>query len=312
MFAFPKNSEMLEEVDKAGGGHVVSWLPSGKAFKVHQPDEFVKKIIPLYFKQKQYKSFQRQLHLYGFLRVSDGSEKGAYYHKFFVKEDRHLSHRMTRKLNGEKTSLQQAKEKKRGGKADNVKRIKKNSMPARKMKQAPLDNVSSGAPSTQPTLSNPLVSEAVAPFGDAGEKMLLPSHRSNSFERFESLLKGIESKDENSSTMASGVGAPMHSLESSIADTEPIAPPALSDFASDLINLFKPEQPVSASNAPNPSPVTYAPSTIPHQVAPSRSQPQQQQISTDPTSLFGLYDFHPFDVLDADLAQELMPSITEV
>ena len=154
---------------------------------------------------------------------------------------------------------------------------------------------------------------AVSPFGDAGEKMLLPSHRSNSFERFESLLKGIESKDDNSNTMASGVGAPMHSLESSIAEAEPIAPPALSDFASDLINLFKPEQSVSASNAPkNPSPVTYAPSTIPHQVAPSRSQPQQQQISTDPTSLFGLYDFHPFDVLDADLAQELMPSITEV
>ena len=43
----------------------MSWVSDGKAFKVHQPDQFVKKIVPLYFKQKAYKSFQRQLHLYG-------------------------------------------------------------------------------------------------------------------------------------------------------------------------------------------------------------------------------------------------------
>ena len=67
---------MLEEVEKAGGDFIVSWLPGGKAFKVHEADQFVKKIVPLYFKQRQYKSFQRQLHLYGFQRVSEGRDKG--------------------------------------------------------------------------------------------------------------------------------------------------------------------------------------------------------------------------------------------
>jgi hypothetical protein len=85
---------MLEDVEKAGWASIVSWLPDGKAFKVHQTDDFVKKIVPLYFKQRQFKSFQRQLHLYGFCRLSEGS----YFHKFFIREDRHLSHQMTRRM----------------------------------------------------------------------------------------------------------------------------------------------------------------------------------------------------------------------
>jgi hypothetical protein len=67
---------MLEEVEKAGGDFIVAWLPDGKAFRVQETDQFVNKIVPLYFKQRQYKSFQRQLHLYGFQRVSEGHEKG--------------------------------------------------------------------------------------------------------------------------------------------------------------------------------------------------------------------------------------------
>ena len=69
--------EMLEEMERKGSDKVVSWLPSGKAFKVHDTQAFSKIIIPNWFKHKCYKSFQRQLHLYGFRRLNDGPEKGT-------------------------------------------------------------------------------------------------------------------------------------------------------------------------------------------------------------------------------------------
>jgi hypothetical protein len=69
---------MLEEVEKAGGEAIVGWLPGGKAFRVHKPDPFIETIVPsIYFKkQRQYKSFQKQLKYYGFQRIVAGHDKG--------------------------------------------------------------------------------------------------------------------------------------------------------------------------------------------------------------------------------------------
>lgn len=68
--------QMLEDIEKAGEDGIVSWLPDGQHFQVHNPQLFVQRIIPKFFKQKSYKSFQRQLHLYGFQRVLEGSNRG--------------------------------------------------------------------------------------------------------------------------------------------------------------------------------------------------------------------------------------------
>ena len=68
--------EMLSTVDAQHGSSIVSWLPDGKQFKVHDPRRFVESVIPSAFKQKSLKSFQRQLHLYGFQRVHEGVDKG--------------------------------------------------------------------------------------------------------------------------------------------------------------------------------------------------------------------------------------------
>lgn len=77
---------MLDDCEKEGKSHIVSWLPNGKAFKVHMVPEFVATILPSYFKQSKYKSYQRQLNLWGFERVTrNGPEKGAYFHKNFLK-----------------------------------------------------------------------------------------------------------------------------------------------------------------------------------------------------------------------------------
>lgn len=82
--------EMLSNVDEKFDSSIVSWLPDGKHFKVHDPRRFVECVIPSAFKQKSLKSFQRQLHLYGFQRVHEGVDKGAYYHEKFCRDDRDL------------------------------------------------------------------------------------------------------------------------------------------------------------------------------------------------------------------------------
>ena len=42
--------------------------------------------MPLFFRQTRFSSFQRQLSLYGFVRLShDGPDRGAYYHECFLR-----------------------------------------------------------------------------------------------------------------------------------------------------------------------------------------------------------------------------------
>ncbi|KAG7352768.1 HSF-type DNA-binding protein [Nitzschia inconspicua] len=82
--------KMLSDVEARGDVSIVSFMPDGIHFKVHNPQRFVDEIIPKAFKQKSLKSFQRQLHLYGFQRAQDGPNKGAYWHESFVKDNRDM------------------------------------------------------------------------------------------------------------------------------------------------------------------------------------------------------------------------------
>jgi hypothetical protein len=97
-FQFPcRVHDMLTRSVADGFEHIVSWQRgNAEAFKVHQPDMFVASVMPLFFKQTKYKSFQRQLNLYGFTRVDEGPNKGSYTHQFFVFNQRGLCKRMSR------------------------------------------------------------------------------------------------------------------------------------------------------------------------------------------------------------------------
>jgi len=98
-FAFPfKLHSILENAEKSNQEEIVSWLPSGKAFKIHKPKDFASNIMPSYFQQTKYRSFQRQLYIYGFDRVKDKSsdDYGAYYHKLFIRGESDLCLDMTR------------------------------------------------------------------------------------------------------------------------------------------------------------------------------------------------------------------------
>eukprot|EP00584_Thalassiosira_punctigera_P012993 CAMPEP_0172557068 /NCGR_PEP_ID=MMETSP1067-20121228/71231_1 /TAXON_ID=265564 ORGANISM="Thalassiosira punctigera, Strain Tpunct2005C2" /NCGR_SAMPLE_ID=MMETSP1067 /ASSEMBLY_ACC=CAM_ASM_000444 /LENGTH=467 /DNA_ID=CAMNT_0013346057 /DNA_START=398 /DNA_END=1801 /DNA_ORIENTATION=+ len=87
---------MLSKVDDNGLSHVVSWQPHGRCFVVHKPKEFVMEVMPIYFRQSKLTSFQRQLNLYGFSRITTGRDRGGYYHELFLRHKLFLCQNMTR------------------------------------------------------------------------------------------------------------------------------------------------------------------------------------------------------------------------
>lgn len=94
---FPvKLHDMLDRIEADGLAHVVSWQPHGRCFVVHKPKEFVNHVMPHYFKQTKMASFQRQLNLYGFNRITSGLDKGGYYHEMFLRGKVSLSYDIQR------------------------------------------------------------------------------------------------------------------------------------------------------------------------------------------------------------------------
>jgi len=81
---------MLREVEAQGLDYIISWLGDGRSFQVHEPEEFVKQVLPRYFRCSKMKSFQRQLNFYKFVRAVNGPMEGSYSHPQFIKGQEHL------------------------------------------------------------------------------------------------------------------------------------------------------------------------------------------------------------------------------
>ena len=95
---FPfKLHTMLDTIEKDGYVSVISWQPHGRCFVVHDPAAFVKTVMPKYFNQSKFSSFQRQLNLYGFNRITQGPDKGGYYHEMFLRGKLPFARRIARK-----------------------------------------------------------------------------------------------------------------------------------------------------------------------------------------------------------------------
>ena len=88
---------LLVDVEQRGECDIVSWLPQGHAFKVHDKVKFVDQIIPRYFHSTKFKSFQRSLNLWGFESIRSGPDKGATFHRLFVRDQLKLCRLMVRK-----------------------------------------------------------------------------------------------------------------------------------------------------------------------------------------------------------------------
>ena len=102
--SFPlKLHAVLDQVERDGLSSIVSWQPHGRCFVIHKPKEFVDHVMPNYFRQTKLTSFQRQLNLYGFCRLTRGKDSGGYYHELFLRGKQFLCKRMVRtKVKGTK------------------------------------------------------------------------------------------------------------------------------------------------------------------------------------------------------------------
>jgi hypothetical protein len=106
MLSFPRKLHaMLEAASKNNLEDVASWQPGGKSFKIIQPDRFSTEMMQAYFNQSKYRSFQRQLNIYGFRKVQHGPNKGAYTHKYFIRFSPELCDRVVRRPSNQMSDI---------------------------------------------------------------------------------------------------------------------------------------------------------------------------------------------------------------
>lgn len=89
---FPwKLYEMLETVDP----RIMSWNASGDGFNIFDVETLTKYVLVKYFRHQKYTSFQRNLNLYGFHKIVNGSE--SYTHPTFQRSAPYLISNVIRK-----------------------------------------------------------------------------------------------------------------------------------------------------------------------------------------------------------------------
>mmetsp|Transcript_20417 Transcript_20417/g.33366 ORF Transcript_20417/g.33366 Transcript_20417/m.33366 type:complete len:610 (-) Transcript_20417:63-1892(-) len=94
----PFPDKLMSMLDRETANHpdVVTWCPHGRAFIVRKPKVFTAEVMINYFRQSKLTSFQRQLNLYGFRRITQGLDAGAYYHELFLRGRPDLTSNMVR------------------------------------------------------------------------------------------------------------------------------------------------------------------------------------------------------------------------
>ena len=69
---------LLEDAEPVQFEHIISWLPCGMGFKIHDHKAFGSQIMPKYFLATALKSFKRNLSLYSFQKITVGPNKGEF------------------------------------------------------------------------------------------------------------------------------------------------------------------------------------------------------------------------------------------
>ncbi|OEU18195.1 hypothetical protein FRACYDRAFT_182865, partial [Fragilariopsis cylindrus CCMP1102] len=92
---------MLDDAEKKGHSHIISWNTDGKSFVIKQchnndSGSVLLPILKMYFRQTKYRSFLRQLQGYSFFRETRGEYKGKCSHSLFVRGRRSLCLEMKR------------------------------------------------------------------------------------------------------------------------------------------------------------------------------------------------------------------------
>ena len=64
---------------------LISWRNDGRTFVIHDQSQFEAIVMPLYFQTTEWRSFQKQLNIYGFRKVN--RQRRVYYHQYFMKDE---------------------------------------------------------------------------------------------------------------------------------------------------------------------------------------------------------------------------------
>ena len=88
--------QMLQEKsDHETTVKIISWLPDGKCFQIHNKIDFEQGLLRKYFNGIKFRSFQRQLNIYEFERLEE-YKYPTYKHIFFVRDQDHLINNVKR------------------------------------------------------------------------------------------------------------------------------------------------------------------------------------------------------------------------
>lgn len=85
LYSFPL--KLFDVIDIADPS-IIRWINEGTAFKVFDIQKFESTLLPKYYRHNKFSSFQRQLNIYGFKRLSRGDSAGAYAHPKFLQNQR--------------------------------------------------------------------------------------------------------------------------------------------------------------------------------------------------------------------------------
>ncbi|EQC31201.1 hypothetical protein, variant [Saprolegnia diclina VS20] len=92
-------SKTFEIFSRSDFSHICGWNPAGDTIIIHDPDVFVKQVLPRFFKHRNLPSFVRQLNMYGFHKSVLDSNKREFRHKMFLRDKPQLLHQIKRKVN---------------------------------------------------------------------------------------------------------------------------------------------------------------------------------------------------------------------
>ena len=80
---------LLDDSDKNGTAHIISWLSNGRGFAIRNKKLFVEKVLPNhFFKDVHFTSFTRKLRRWGFRSNRIGRNQIVYSHQMFIRGDK--------------------------------------------------------------------------------------------------------------------------------------------------------------------------------------------------------------------------------
>ena len=98
---FPdKLHDVLDYAERRGLNSIIEWTEQGQAFMVHDPNKLLQ-LLPKFFGQTQYRSFQRQLGMWYFDRIQqpgDGGRSTLYRHPYFIRGQKAICKNLTREM----------------------------------------------------------------------------------------------------------------------------------------------------------------------------------------------------------------------